>query len=51
MAVSSDLLTVVVGLCDGNIVVISGHPKKLKILRQKEQTVQTGNPITGFEKK
>jgi len=44
---SSDMQCTVIGLCDGNICVLSGTAKKGK-LRQTELTVQSGNPITGL---
>jgi len=48
LVVASDLQTTIVGLHDGNMIVVSGHPRKLRVLRQKELPIQAGNPITGL---
>lgn len=47
LAVSADMHTTMIGLCDGNLCVLSGNARKGK-LRQHEIVVQSGNPITNL---
>lgn len=47
LAVSADMHTILIGLCDGNLCVLTGNPKKGK-MRQYEVVVQSGNPITNI---